>query len=223
MEKDYKLYDFFKTPDELSADAKEALKGNKKHSLAINFIFSLSKYSFFVGLVLLILLIINIRTYDIVLFASLSIGFLLISLFTYGPLRVSVCKNAINMIKNTNPTFKDILFGFKNKYGRNVAYGISLFFTYLFNLILLIFPFVNKFISYQISGYILAEDLEISSGEAMRLSSKFSKGFTKNYLKIIVKLLPKMLLCIPTVYIYSLWLKPLYNTMMCSYYYDLKS
>lgn len=223
MEKEFELYDFFKSPKTIKDEAKEALIGNKKSSLAINFIFTLSKLSFFTGLVLLILLIVNIATYNIILFSTLSLSFLLISLLTYGPLRVSVCKNALNMVNNTNPSFKDVAFGFKNKYGRNVGYGISLFFVYLINLILLIIPFLKKYCDYQVSGFILAEDLEVSSGDALKLSSKLSKGYTKNYLKIIVTLLPQFALCIPTLLIYSLWLKPLYNSMICVYYYDIKA
>lgn len=224
MREEFEYYNFFKTPNILIEDAKEGIKGNRGKSLAINFIFWLSKLSFFAGLILLILAVANINNinFNLITFLILGFIFLLLSTLTYGPLKVSQCKHSINMVENTNPKFKDLAFGFKNKYFRNVFYGISLVFVYLFNLILLILPFVNKFINYQISGYILAENNDISVGEALRISTKLSKGHSIRFLKVFVKFIPEMLLCIPTILVYSLWLRPKYNATIYCYYKDIK-
>lgn len=223
MEKE--KYNFFKTPDELIRQANEGLIGNQGSSMVVNFVFWLVKLCFFAGLTLLIITIFNLNTrgFNLILFASISAGFLFLSLLCYGPLRVSVCKNSLNMIYNTNPSAKDVWFGFKNRYFRNVWFGLCTFFAYIFTFILLIFPFVKKYISNQLVGYILAEDQEISAVKAMKLASKTSKGFKKTYVKIFFKMFPKMLLCLPTVYIYSLFLRPKFNATVCSYYFDIKS
>ena len=217
-------YDFFKTPNQLILEAKEGLIGNKGSSLVVNFIYFLSKIMFFVALSILIYTFVSFNSYALnkSLFLGLGLGFLFASMLTYGPLRVSVCKNAVNMVKNTNPKAKDVWFGFKNKYFRNVWFGICLFFVYLFSLILLVFPFVIKHISYQVAGFILAEDNEISAIKALKLSSKMTKGYRKTYIKIFFKFIPLMLLCIITAYIYSLWLRPKFNATTACYYLDIK-
>lgn len=223
MEKE--KYNFFKNPEELFLQSKEALIGNRGSSLVVNLLFFLSKLCFFAGISFLVVILINLNNlkFNLILFAGLFAGFLIISLLLYGPLRISVCKNSLNMINNTNPSSKDVWFGFKNRYFRNVWFGICCFFTYLFTFILLIFPFCLKYVSNQVAGYILAEDNEISAIKAMKLASKTSKGFRKTYVKIFLKSFPKMLLCLPTIYIYSLWARPEFNTVVGCYYLDIKS
>lgn len=218
------IYNFFKTPKELKEMAKEGLRGNRGKSLALNFIFLLSKLCFFSAITFLVLILLNFNNYNfnLILFIILLTSTLLISIFTYGPLKVSQCKHSLNMVENTKPTFKDIVYGFKNRYMRNVGYGISLIFVYFINIILLIVPFVNKFIHYQISGYILAENNEIKAGEALKMSTLYSKGNTKKYLKLFFSYILEFLLCLPTAYIYSLWLRPKYNATVYCYYRDLK-
>lgn len=217
-------YNFFKTETELINEAKEGLIGNKGSSLVINLFYFISKMMFFCGLGLLIYLLVNIQNpaFNLVLFLALSISFLVLAMLSYGPLRVSVSKNALNMIGNTKPCAKDIWFGFKNKYFRNVWFGICLFFVYLFNLILLVFPFFLRYFSYQTASFILADDLEVGSVQALKLSRLYSKGQRKTYIKIFFKYFPQMLLCIVTAYIYSLWLRPKFNATIAAYYLDIK-
>jgi len=224
MKEDMEIYDFFKTPKELNLLAKEGLRGNRGKSLGINLIFWLSKLCFFASIVFLILILINLNNYqfNLILFITLTLVTLLISLFSYGPLKISQCKHSMNMVENTNPKFKDIIFGFQNKYLRNVGYGISLIFIYFINLILLVVPFVNKYIHYQISGYILAENNDMKIGEALKLSTKLSKGHISKYLKLFFNFIPEFLLCVPTVFIYSLWLRPKFNAVVYCYYKDIK-
>lgn len=218
-------YNFFKSTNELISQAKEGLIGNKGSSLVINLFYFLSKLFFFAGLTLTVFAIFNISNYafNLTLFLSLGLGFLFVAILTYGPIKVSVCRNALNMINNTNPKAKDIWFGFRNKYFRNVWFGICLFFAYLFNLILLIFPFFFKYFSYQIAGFILAEDQEISAVKALKFATKMSKGYRKTYVKILFKFIPQMLLCLVTGYIFSLWLRPKFNATVGCYYLDIKN
>ena len=224
MKEGIEVYNFFKTPQKLKEEAKEGLKGNRGRSLAINFIFWLSKLCFFASIIFLTLILVNINNYqfNLLVFIVLAIVTLLISIFTYGPLKVSQCKHSANMVENNNPQFKDISFGFQNKYFRNVGYGISLVFIYIINLILLIVPFVKKYIHYQISGYILAENNDINVGEALKFSAKLSKGHSKKYIKLILSFIGEFLLCLPTIFIYSLWLRPKLNAAVFCYYKDIE-
>ncbi len=216
-------YNFFKTDNVLFDETKEALVGNKGSSLTVNFVYFLSKGCFFTGLALLIVLLANLnnRLFNMPLYAILIAGFLFVALLTYGPLKVSSCKNALNMIRNTKPRVKDVWFGFKNKYFRNVSYGLCLFFSYLFHLILLIFPFFLKYFSYQLSGYVLADDLEIGAIGALKQSKMLMKGHRKFYLKLFFNYSPQMLLCVPTAYIYSLFLRPKFVTTIGCLYLDV--
>ncbi|MBE5746423.1 MAG: DUF975 family protein [Clostridiales bacterium] len=216
----FEYYNFFKTPTELMLEAKEGLNGNWKKSVTVNFVYELSKVSFWLGIILMINSLIFV--FNLPLLLSFGILFVLISIFTYGPLKVSKCKHCINLVKNTNPQTSDLAFGFKNKYMRNVGYGISLFFIYLFTFILFIIPFINKFVHYQISGYILAEDLNLSVSEALKISTRLSKGNFSKYIKIFFRLFHHYLLSFVTGGIYYLWLAPRYSTIMYCYYKDLK-
>lgn len=224
MREDVLNYNFFKKPADLKFMAKEGLRGNRGKSLAINLVFFLSKLCFYASLTFFIIILINLRNYDfnLILYAILAMSTLLITILTFGPLKISCCYHSINMVENTSPKFADIFFGFKNRYFRNVGYSFSLFFIYLLNLILLIVPFVNKYIHYQISGYILAEDINKSVGEALKLSTDFSKGHSKKFIKLFFSFFGEFLLCIPTAYIYSLWLRPKYSATVYCYYKDIK-
>lgn len=217
-------YNFFKTPTKLKEEAKEGLKGHKGKSLAINLIFWLSKLCFFAGITLLIIGLVNLKNvnFNLILFLILSIVFLLISILTYGPLKVSQCHHSINLVENTNPKFSDIAYGFKNRYFRNVFYGVSIIFVYLFNFILLIVPFVTKYISYQISGYILAENLDKSISEALKESTKLSKGQKGKYAKLFASFIPDFILCLFSILVYSLFLRPKFNAAVYCYYRDIK-
>lgn len=216
-------YNFFKTPNQLIDSATEGLIGNKGSSLVVGLIYFLSKACFLAGLTTLIVGLAQLRgatnNYSLIFW---GIGLLILALFSFGPLKVSFCKNALNMINNTSPKAKDVWFGFKNKYFRNVWFGICLFVSYLFHILLIVFPFFIKYFSYQVAGFILAEDNGISAIGALKLSSKMTKGFRKTYFKIILKFIPQMLLCLITLYIYSLWLRPKFNTVVGCYYQDIK-
>lgn len=222
MEENFEKYDFFKKYNVLLDEAKEGIKGNKGSSLAINFIFWIFKLCFFFGLASLIYFVININNMNnFIIYGIVAFSLLFISLLFYGPMKVSVCKNAMNMVLNTKPSFKDCGYGFK-KYGRNVGYGITLFFSYIFNLILLVVPVAFKYINSQFVGYILAENDDISVSEAFRLSKRYMQGFKKKYVKIVIHFIPKFLICIPTIYIYSLWLRPKFNSVIYCLYKDVK-
>ena len=218
------MYNFFKTPKQLILEAKEAVFGNKGCSLFINFIYFLSKVCFFVGVYFVVKIIQNFNNleFNLTLNLAVCLALLLVSLLTYGPLRISVNKNTLNMVNNTNPSAKDIFYGFKVRYFRNVGYGLCLFFTYIFFLALLIVPYFIKHISTQCSGYLLIENENYGIFEAIKRSSKIMKGHKMTYVKVILRLIPKILLCVPTILIYALWLKPFFNTAICCLYQDIK-
>lgn len=223
MENRFGEYNFFKTNKVLLAETKEGLKGNRGSSLAINLIFWLVKLCFYAGLILLIVTLVNINNdkFNLMLGAILSGSFLLIAIFFYGPLRLSVCKNAINMVENTKPKFKDIGYGFKN-YGRSLSFGLALFFSYLLNLILLVFPFVFKYINSQFVGYILAENDEMKVGEAFKLSKDYLKGYKKHYISLVCSFILDFVLSILSVFIYALWVRPKFNSAVYCLYRDMK-
>lgn len=217
-------YNFFKTNKVLKEEAKEGIKGNKGSSLAINLIYFLVKLCFLAGITLLIVSLVNIRNDNFNFITGLIVAgsLLLVAFFFFGPLRLSVCKNAINMVENTKPSFKDIGYGFKN-YGRSLNFSLSLFFSYLFNLILLVVPFVFRYIDLQFAGFILAENDEIKVGDAFRLSKDYLKGYRKHYISLVWAYIVDFILSIISCYVYSLWVRPKFNCAVYCLYRDLKS
>lgn len=217
-------YNFFKTNKVLKEEAKEGIKGNKGSSLAINFIYFLVKLCFLAGITLLIVSLVNIRNDNFNFITGLIVAgsLLLVAFFFFGPLRLSVCKNAINMVENTKPSFKDIGYGFKN-YGRSLNFSLSLFFSYLLNLILLVVPFVFRYIDLQFAGFILAENDEIKVGDAFRLSKDYLKGYRKHYISLVWAYIVDFILSIISCYVYSLWVRPKFNCAVYCLYRDLKS
>lgn len=220
----FEIYDFFKKPKDLKEEAKEGLRGNRGKSLSINLFLLFSKLCFAASVVLLVLLAINFSNpeFNLILFVILSSVTLLVSILTFGPLKVSLSKHIINMVENTNPRFSDIGYGFKVRYFRNVFYGVSLFFLYIFNLILLIFPFVLRYIDYQSSSFILAEDEEMSISSAFKESKNLTKGSRKRFIKLFFSFFTEYLISIVTGYIYQLWLTPKYMTSVYCFYKDIK-
>ena len=223
MEKHFGEYNFFKTSKILKAEAKEGIKGNRGSSLVINLFFWLIKLCFYAGITLLIVGIVNLNNVNTNSVTLLIIAgvLLLLTLFLYGPLRLSVCKNAINMVENTRPGIKDLSYGFKN-YGRSLSYGVTLFFTYLLNLILLVVPFVFKYIDSQFVGFILAENDEMKVSEAFKLSKNLTKGYRKHYVSLVWNFSVDFILSIISCYIYSLWVRPKFNCAVYCLYRDLK-
>lgn len=223
MDSRFEEYNFFKTSKVFIKESKEGLKGNKRSSLALNLIFWLVKLCFYMGITMIVVSIININnnTFDLKIGLIVSVCLLLIAFFFYGPLRLSVCKNAINMVENTKPTFKDIGYGFKN-YGRSLSYGISLFFSYLFNLILLVVPFVFKYINSQFAGYILAENDDMKVSEAFKLSKDYLKGYKSHYVRLVRSFMLDFVLSIVSLLVYSLWVRPKFNSAVYCLYRDLK-
>ena len=214
-------FSFFKSKKELFAEAKEGLKENGKSSVLINFIFWLSKLIFLAGLTFLVLFFVFFKE-RIILYAILAGSFLFVAMLTYGPLKVSVAKHSLNMVEDTNPTTKDLGYGFKVKYFRNLWYGVTLFFRYIFFLILLIFPAILKYLDYSVSAFILAEDKEISVGAALKKSSLISKGRRSSLFSLIFSFFGKFILCLITVFIYALFVRPQYNAVLYCFYRDIK-
>lgn len=217
---DFIKYDFFKSKQTLVNEAKEGLKGNVKSANFINFVFWISKLIFFAGIGFLIAFLVTLKNQNNI-YLLLTGVFLFISLFTYGPLKISVARNALNMVEDSEPSKKDLSYGFKHKYFRNVGYGLTLFFRYIFFTILLVFPLFIKYLDYSVSAYILAKDDNISVSQALKQSTLITKGRKKTLVQIIFGFFPKYLLCIITLYIYSLYLRPLYNATVYAFYRDI--
>ena len=220
---EFEYYNFFKNSKDYILEAKEGIKGNKGLSLLINFLYFIIKIVFFYSFTLLIITLINISNpeFNFILNLIISLSLIFITILTYGPLRISVCRNAINMVENINIK-KELFYGFKI-FGKSVWFGICSFFAYLLNFILLIIPFFNKYINNQFTGYILAEKAEVKVGEAMKLSKKYITGFKRKYINLTCNFIKKFILVIITGYIYSLWVRPLFNSSVYSLYKDLKS
>lgn len=223
MENELSVYDFYKSRKKLHEIAKEGLKENKGKSLSISLFLILSQLAFIGGVLLIVFSFLpsSKLSNSPVIWIIIGSILILVAMFTYGPLKISLCKISKNMVENSNPSFSDIKYGFKVHYGRNVFYGIRTFFVYLFGFILLVFPFILVFPRYQISGYILVENEDYTIKEATHLAKNYTKGNVGRYIALFFSFAKYWIFLVITAFIYDLWLRPKYYSVMYCYYKDI--
>jgi uncharacterized membrane protein len=96
--------------------------------------------------------------------------------------------------------------------------GILYLFIFL---IILMIPVIMKSISYAQSMFVLKENLELSSLEAITLSKRMMVGYKWKYFTLYLSFIGWAILCLLTFGIGFLWLIPYVQTTMAEFYNQL--
>lgn len=147
------------------------------------------------------------------------------ALFVASPLMIGAAIMNLRLIReNRKLTFKDIGAGFKSQfYWKSVlVYLLVGIYTYLWSLLFII-PGIVKSLSYALAPYILADNPELTAGEAIDLSMKMMNGHKGQLFGMLLGFTALVMLSIILSYIPLIWLIPFYQVAMAKFYEEVKA
>lgn len=145
----------------------------------------------------------------------------LILLLISGPLSLGITKFTINIARNQEARIEQLFDGFTNFKTSTGAYLLTVLFTLLWTLLLII-PGIIAALSYSMTFYIIADDDSIGAMDAIDKSKKMMYGYKWKYFCLGLRIFGLALLCILTLGIGFLWLFPYANVSIAKFYDDIK-
>lgn len=145
----------------------------------------------------------------------------LILLFISGPLSLGITKFTINISRNQEARIEQLFDGFSNFGTSTGAYLLTVLFTLLWTLLLII-PGIIAALSYSMTFYIIADDDSIGAMDAIDKSKKMMYGHKWKYFRLLLRIVGLSLLCILTLGIGFLWLLPYAQVSTAKFYEDIK-
>ena len=145
----------------------------------------------------------------------------LILLLISGPLSLGITKFTINISRNQEERIEQLFEGFSNFGTSTGAYLLTVLFTLLWTLLLII-PGIIAALSYSMTFYIIADDDSIGAMDAIDKSKKMMYGHKWKYFRLLLRIVGLSLLCILTLGIGFLWLLPYAQVSTAKFYEDIK-
>jgi uncharacterized membrane protein len=146
----------------------------------------------------------------------------LVSFFISGPMAIGLAKFSLSISRNEDARLEQIFDGFNN-YGTALgAYFLTMVFTLLW-MLLLIVPGIMAALSYSLTFFIIAEDNNIGAMEAIDKSKMMMDGYKMKMFLLGLRFFGLALLCILTLGIGFLWWFPYMKVTMVKFYEDVKS
>ena len=147
------------------------------------------------------------------------------ALFVLSPLMLGAAMMNLRLVReNRKLTFKEIGAGFNSKfYWKSVlVYLLTGIYTYLWTLLFII-PGIVKSLSYAIAPYILADNPELTAGEAIDQSMKMMNGHKGQLFGMMLGFILLVILSSILMYIPLIWLVPFYQVTMAKFYEEVKA
>ena len=127
----------------------------------------------------------------------------------------------LKLAKGEDVSVGDTFKGF-NITGKAVwLYIITVFFTFLWSLLLVI-PGIIKSFSYSMAQYILADNPELTAREALSESKRIMKGSKLDLFILILSFILWELLCLITFGIAYIYVLPYFNATITNFYNEIK-
>jgi uncharacterized membrane protein len=145
----------------------------------------------------------------------------LISLLITGPMTLGMVIFSLALSRKQEVKLELVFDGFKRFSVSLVAYLLTVLFTLLWALLLVI-PGVIASLSYAMTFYIIADDVTISAQDAIKKSKKMMYGNKWKLFCMDLRFLGWGLLCILTLGIGFLWLFPYMQISLTKFYDDVK-
>ena len=145
----------------------------------------------------------------------------LILLLISGPLSLGIAKFTINISRNQEARIEQLFESFSNFGTSTGAYLLTVLFTLLWTLLLII-PGIIAALSYSMTFYIIADDDSIGAMDAIDKSKKMMYGHKWKYFRLLLRIFGLSLLCILTLGIGFLWLFPYAQVSTAKFYEDIK-
>ena len=137
------------------------------------------------------------------------------------PLTVGLYRIYLGLADDKKPSVGDLFSGF-NSFGQSILLMLKIgLFTFLWSLLLFV-PGIIKALSYSMSYYIMAENPEIDSHEALEESKRMTKGHKGEMFVLGMSFILWILLILVTAGIAGIYVIPYINTTMANYYKELR-
>ena len=146
---------------------------------------------------------------------------IVISSIITGPFLLGLCKYHLSISRRENPAYETMYHGFRDFKRAFITYILQSVYIIL-RLLLLIIPGIIATLDYSLVYFILSEDSEISSNDAILKSKKMMYGHRKQLFYISLTFLGLFIASIITLFIGLLWLIPYMYVSYSIFYIDVK-
>ena len=165
-------------------------------------------------------------SYLVIAIASAFVPYVgtLLSFFLCAPMAIAYTMMLLGFVrKGEDPTVEGLFCTFNSTwYLKSVCVELLMaIYTFLWTLLLIV-PGIIKSISYSMAPYILADNPELSSEQAICRSMEMMEGHKMDYFLIWLGYLVLALLSILLLYIPMLWIAPYYQVVFTNFYLGLK-
>lgn len=147
---------------------------------------------------------------------------LFIVLIIGGPITFGASMFFLNLIRKTNAKIEDVFMGFKY-FGKTFLLNLLMGIFILLWSLLLIIPGIIASFSYSMAYYILIDNPQLSSFEAINRSKDMMKGYKGKLFCLYLSFAGWFILCIATFGIGFIWLEPYMQTSIAVFYQGLKN
>ena len=137
-----------------------------------------------------------------------------------GATNIGYARFNLSLVERANPSF-DQLFSEFVRFPRSIAMNLlRLIYTLLWTLLLII-PGIVASLSYAMTPYIMAEDVDIGANEAITISKEMMNGHKATLFYLYFSFIGWVLLCGLTFGIGYLWLNPYISAAKANFYRDV--
>jgi uncharacterized membrane protein len=147
---------------------------------------------------------------------------ILLSLAMSGPVYAGLYAFFLRIVRGERPPAMEIFSGFSNFLNAMLTYVLSLFFGFLWSLLLFV-PGIIALISYSQALYLVAENPDMTATQAIRESKAMMRGHKWKYFCLGCRFIGWILLGIITLGIAFLWVLPMIHAAFALFYDDLKA
>lgn len=145
----------------------------------------------------------------------------ILNLIFLAPITLAFAKINLGITKGQKVEVKTLLEGF-NDFGRSILLQIFIsIFVFLWSLLLIV-PGIIKAISYSMSFYILAENEDMDSLEALNESKRIMEGHKWEFFVLILSYILWYLLGIITCGLAYIYIVPYQNVTIANFYNSIK-
>jgi uncharacterized membrane protein len=139
-----------------------------------------------------------------------------------GALAMGLSLLFLGLIRKTDPKIETLFDGFKSFINALVAYLLTMIFTILW-MLLLIVPGIIAALSYSMTFYILADNKDMSGLDAIKASKAMMMGYKWKLFCLFCRFIGWGLLGILSIGIGFIWIGPYVMTSVALFYEDIKN
>lgn len=157
----------------------------------------------------------------LILFAVVILMIIVVKLILSGPVSLGYAKFNLNLVDNRNPRITDLFSKFRY-FGKGLAMQLLRWlFIYLWTLLLIV-PGIVAVYKYAMAPYILCENPDMSAYDAIQESKRLMDGNKWRLFCMGFSFIGWDILCIFTLGIGYLWLKPYREAAFAVFYREIK-